>query len=49
MGEVMQRGAGSPKRGANVAVLPRALKTHSSSLRREMSCLITDNCRGGTA
>lgn len=37
------------KRGANVAVLPRALGTHCSSLRKETPCLITDDCRGGTA
>jgi len=37
------------KRGINVAVLPRAPGTHCSSLRKETSCLITDDCRGGTA
>lgn len=37
------------KKGSNVAVLPRAPGTHCSSLRKETPCLITEDCRGGTA
>lgn len=37
------------KRGTSVAVLPRAPGNHCSSLRKETPCLITDDCRGGTA
>ena len=42
-------GKGVPKRGAMVAVLPRALGTHCSSLRKEVPCLKTDNRGGGAA
>lgn len=44
----IERGWAS-RRGARVAVLPAALGTHCSSLRKEVPCLITHNCGGGTA
>lgn len=38
-----------PMQGANVAVLPKALGTRCSILRKEVPCLVADNYRGGTA
>ena len=38
-----------PKRGIIVAVTPRALRTHCSSMRKEVPSLVTDNYTGGTA